>query len=153
MSVFLRSRNMTHYAPDDIRPFFERPTLRILQRVTLADYAFGIKSQRLGLATRWSCCRHRGVRRYVRGGGLFAYGCAHLICLSRAPGSDTRKICEFGRRSYGYIIVDARSLIMCSGYFGWLISKRKNLSGEQCRGPAALPSQPASFQAQRNILL
>ena len=68
-------------------------------------------------------------------------------------GSDTRTICEFQRRFYSYIIVDTQSLFMCSGYFGWLFSKRKNLCGEQFREPAAAPSYPASSQAERNILL
>ena len=77
-----------------------------------------------------------------------------LICLSRARGNtSTSNFCEFQRRFYDYIIVDVPSLIMCSGYFGWLYFEAKNSGGEQFQGPAAAPSNPPRPQAQRNILL
>jgi hypothetical protein len=44
---------------------------------------------------------------------------AFLVTVAYQPGLPTRgKFCEFQRRFYGYIIVDAPSLFMCSGNFG-----------------------------------
>ncbi|HBB89945.1 MAG TPA: hypothetical protein DC047_20265 [Blastocatellia bacterium] len=77
-----------------------------------------------------------------------------LICLSRARGNtSTSNFCEFQRRFYGYIIVDAAALIMCSGYFGWLCAKRKIQVESSFRGLPLLQVNPPRPQAQRNILL
>ena len=71
----------------------------------------------------------------VAGVVVFGDTSAAGVCLPMAAlilsaflvplGSGTRENLGFQRQSYGYIIVDAPSLSVCSGYFGWLISKRK----------------------------
>ena len=59
------------------------------------------------------------------------------------PGSYARAIIgSFEDGSTLYIIVDKPSLIMCSGNFGWLFSKRKNPVGEQFRGLPLLQFNP-----------
>ena len=116
LSVLFRGRHVTNYAPDNVRPFLERTTLRILQRIAFADYTFGVQSQGLGLAThRWrrTSGRCRGVWGYFCcRGGVFANCCAHRFAFLVA--GDT-SFCGFQRRFYDYIIVDAPPLCMCSG--------------------------------------
>ena len=56
--VFFRSRNMTHHAANDIRPLFQRTSLRVFQRVALADYALAFSPSgwvlRRVVRTDWS---------------------------------------------------------------------------------------------------
>src|SRR5689334_22880744 len=69
--------NVPDYPADNRFPVFERLSLRILKRVTLANYFSGIDSELLRLSTRGN---GGGADAFVS--NSFADRCAHYLCLS-----------------------------------------------------------------------